>query len=229
MNETGVAQARLMHRQAVGAHHVLKGGALLADLQLAITVGALEVEVQIDEQLVDRLILETELLAQDQDPARAQTVMNALDQGSPLLGLNKLQGEVEHHHRGVLNLDVADIGLHQLHRHLGFETGEVGTGALDHGVGEIHRRDAATGLADMAAHRLSGGAQRTAEVIESALGLGVAGGHHADGRDDVAVTRHRALDHVGKDIDDLFVKAEITQTGDGGGKYLIFGMHAGAT
>ena len=58
MGEAGLPQAGLMHRQAVGAHHVLKGGALLADLQLAITVGALEVEVQIDEQLVDRLILE---------------------------------------------------------------------------------------------------------------------------------------------------------------------------
>jgi len=87
----------------------------------------------------------------------------------------------------------------------------------------------AAGLGDVATHRLGGGAERTAEVVEPALGLGVTGGHHADGGDDVAVTRHRALDHVGEDIDDLFVKAKIPQSSDRGGKNLIFGMHAGAT
>jgi SAM-dependent methyltransferase len=65
------------------------------------------------------------------------------------------------------------------------------------------------------------------ELIEAALGLGVAGGHHADGGDDVAVTGHRALDHVGEDVDDLLVKAEVSQTGDRGGKNLI--VHADAT
>ena len=103
----------------------------------------------------------------------------------------------------------------------------MGAGALDHGVGEIHRRDLAAGLVDMAAHRLGRGAKGAAEIVQAALGLGVAGGHHADGGDDVAVTRHRALDHVGEDIDDLFVKAKIPQLGDGGGKNLI--VHAGAT
>ncbi len=59
--------------------------------------------------------------------------------------------------------------------------------------------------------------------------LGVAGSHHADGGDDVAVARHRPLDHVGEDIDDLFVKAKVPQSGDRGGKNLVFGMHACAT
>ncbi|MNF82093.1 hypothetical protein D3C84_643910 [compost metagenome] len=81
----------------------------------------------------------------------------------------------------------------------------------------------------MAAHGLGGGAQRTAEIIESALGLGVTGGHHADGGDDVAVTRHGSLDHVGEHVNDLFVKTKIPQAGDGGSKNLIFGMHVCAT
>ena len=108
-------------------------------------------------------------------------------------------------------------------------TNSTGAGALDHRVGEIHRRDTATGLADMAAHCLGRGPQRTAEIIESAHRLGVTGGHHTDGGDDVAVTRHRALDHIGKYVDDLFVKTEIPQSGDRGGKNLVFGLHAGAT
>ena len=61
MDETGIPQTGLMHRQAVGAHHVLKGSAFLADLQLAVAIGPLEVEMQIDEQLVDRFIFEAEL------------------------------------------------------------------------------------------------------------------------------------------------------------------------
>ena len=86
------------------------------------------------------------------------------------------------------------------------------------GWGEIHRRDLAAGLGDVAAHGLGRGAEGAAEIVEAALGLGVAGGHHADGGDDVAVTGHRALDHVGEDVDDLLVKAEVSQTGDGAAK-----------
>lgn len=92
MGETGVPQARLMDRQGIGAHHVLKGGALLADLQLAVAVGPLEVEVQVDEQLVDLLVIEAELLAQDEDAAGAQAVKDALDQGRPLLGRDETAG-----------------------------------------------------------------------------------------------------------------------------------------
>ena len=69
VGETGVPQARLMDRQGCRCASRSQKGALLADFQLAVAVGPLEVEVQVDEQLVDLLVIEAELLAQDKDAA----------------------------------------------------------------------------------------------------------------------------------------------------------------
>ena len=72
-------------------------------------------------------------------------------------------------------------------------------------------------------------AEGAAKIVQTALWLGITGSHHADGGDDVAVARYRPLDHVGEDVDDLFVKAKVPQSGDRGSKNLVFGMHACAT
>ena len=63
VGETGVPQAHLMDARSVGAHHVLKGGALLADLQLAVAVGRLKSRCRSMSSSLTCLVIEAELLA----------------------------------------------------------------------------------------------------------------------------------------------------------------------
>ena len=66
MVKTGFLQPLPMASHRIGPQHIFQQGALLADLQLAVAIGALEIQVQVDDEIADRRILKLELLAQDQ-------------------------------------------------------------------------------------------------------------------------------------------------------------------
>ena len=81
MDKTGSGQAGLMGRDCVGAQHVFQQGALLADFQLAVAIGAFEIQMQIDDEIADRFIFEFEFFAQNEQSTRPQTLVDALHQG----------------------------------------------------------------------------------------------------------------------------------------------------
>ena len=74
--------------------------------------------------------------------------------------------------------------------------------------------NAAAGLAQMTPHHQGGCSQRTAQIIQPAAGLSMALCHHANGGENVGITRHRALDHVRENLDHLVVKTEVAQLVD---------------
>ena len=61
--------------------HIFQQGALLADLQLAVAVGALEIQVQIDDEVADCTVIKLEFFTQDQQAAGPEPLIDALEQG----------------------------------------------------------------------------------------------------------------------------------------------------
>ncbi|MNJ59680.1 hypothetical protein D3C77_553770 [compost metagenome] len=55
-----------MFFKAVGFHHVFNGTALLGNFQFAITIGALEGDMQVGEECVFLRIVEAQLFRKDQ-------------------------------------------------------------------------------------------------------------------------------------------------------------------
>ena len=98
MGKSCLVQARLVAGHSVGAQDIFQQRTFLTDLQLAVTIGAFEIQVQINDEIADGLILELEFFAQDQEPAGAQTLVDAAQQRQTLARVDKLQGKVEHYH-----------------------------------------------------------------------------------------------------------------------------------
>ena len=93
----------------IDPHDVLESGALLADLQFAVAVGAFEVQVKATE-----VVLCGQLLGHDQDAAARQAGSNTAQQRQPVLGREELQDVVQDHHLGAVDFDLADIAFHPL-------------------------------------------------------------------------------------------------------------------
>ncbi len=66
MVKTGLVQSLPVAVHRIGPQHIFQQGTLLADLQLAVAIGALEIQVQVDDEIADGRILELELLTEDQ-------------------------------------------------------------------------------------------------------------------------------------------------------------------
>ena len=126
---------------------------------------------------------------------------------------DELQGEVERHQRGGLELQGEDVGLDHLDRQQLLEHGVLGMqvlgAALDHGRRVVHGDHPAVVAAHMAAQGLGHGAERASEVVQGAVRLGELRGEHAKVLDDGRVARHRALDHVRKDLGHVLVEDEV--------------------
>ncbi|MNP53507.1 hypothetical protein D3C76_1479880 [compost metagenome] len=54
--------------------------------------------VHVEQQLADGGIFEAELLRQHQRAARVQPLINFVQQQLTIVGLEELQGKVQHHH-----------------------------------------------------------------------------------------------------------------------------------
>jgi len=167
-------------------------------------------------------IVEAQLFREDQCPARQQRLANAPQQRQALLWGDKLQGEVQGHHRGGFELQGEDIALDHLHGQQLLEHRvlaiEVFAAALDHRGGVVHGDHPATLGAYMAAQGLGHGTQGRAQVIQHATRLGKLRGQYAEVLDDGGVTRHRALDHVREHPHHILVKGEVRHLGQGLGE-----------
>ena len=91
----------------IDPHDVFERGALLADFQFAVAVGAFEIQVESIE-VVDC----GKLLGDDQDTTARQPGTNTPQQRQPILGRKELQDVVEDHHLRVVDFDLANIGCH---------------------------------------------------------------------------------------------------------------------
>ena len=100
-----------MFFEAVGLHDVFNGAALLCDFQLAIAVGPLEGHMQVGEQTVLFGITETQLFREDQGAARQQRLTDTAQQRQALFRGDKLQGEIQRHHRRGFKFQRQDIAL----------------------------------------------------------------------------------------------------------------------
>ena len=105
-----------------------------------------------------------------------------------MLGRDELQGEIQDYHGGIFDLGVTDVTFADLDRDVGFEGAQMATAAFDHGGRVVDADDAAIIKRKMTPHHQGGGAERTAEIVQGAAGLGETFGHHANGRKNVGVT-----------------------------------------
>ena len=169
--------------------------------------------MQVGEQGVFGRVIEAQLLREDQRAAGQQGLVDALQQPQALLGLDKLQGEVQRHQGGRLELQGENVRLTHLHRQQLLEHRVLGVqvfaAALDHGLRVVHGNHPAIGDLHMPAQGLGHRAEGAAQVIQHAVRLGELGGEHAEVFDDGRVARHRTLDHVRKHAHHVFVKGEV--------------------
>src|SRR5690606_1166189 len=111
--KTGRTNACLVTVDGFRNQHVLQCGALLAYLEIGITLHVLELVVHVDQQVVDCIICEADLFRQDQDAAGLHAVGNALNESRTQCRRYELQGEVEDNHRGLADLHVIYICAQQ--------------------------------------------------------------------------------------------------------------------
>ncbi|MNL00190.1 hypothetical protein D3C87_1206150 [compost metagenome] len=189
--------------------------------------------MQIGEQRVFFGIVEAQLLREDQRAARQQRLANAREQRRALIGGDELQGEVQRHHRGGLEVEGENVAFDHFDRQQLLEhrvlTVEVFAAALNHRCRVIHSDYPATVGAHVATQGLSDSAQGRAEVVEHAVRLGELRGEHAEVFDDGRVTRHRALDHVREHPHHVFIEGEVGHLGQRLGENTIgFFAHGGS-
>ncbi|MCY1422384.1 hypothetical protein D9M71_380610 [compost metagenome] len=190
--------------------------------------------MQVGEQRVFLLVFETQFFREDQGAAGQQRLTDARQQCRALVRGDELQGEVQRHHRGRLELQGEDVAFDHLHRQQLLEhrvlTVEVLAAAFDHRRRVIHSDDAATIGAHVAAQGLGHGTQRRAQVVEHAARLGELRGEHAEVFDDGRITRHRALDHVREHPHHVLVEGEVRHLGQRlGEKAIGFFAHGGSS
>src|SRR5690606_39394847 len=102
--------------QTVGLHHISNGAALLGDLQFAIAISTLEGDMQVGEQILLLLVLETQFFREDQRATRNQRLADIGQQGGTLFAGNELQREVQRHQGGGLKLQLENVRLDYLDR-----------------------------------------------------------------------------------------------------------------
>jgi len=211
-----------MFFEAVGLHDVFDGAALLGDFQFAVAVGAFERDMQVGEQRMFFNIVEAQLFREDQRTARQQRLADTPKQRQALGRGDELQGEIQRHHRGRLELQREDIALDHLHRQQLLEhrvlAVKVLTATLDHRCRVIHSDHPAAVGTYMPAQRLGHRAKGGTEVVEHTVGLGKLRGEYAKVFDDRRVTRHRAFDHVREHPHHVLVKGEVRHLGQGLGE-----------
>jgi hypothetical protein len=115
MFKPGFMQAGFVRFDRIGQHDVFQHAALLADFQLAVAVGTLKVVMHVEQQFANMRIFETEFFGQhqrapDSAPDKPYPEWPGVHRGQ------KLNGEVQHHHGGVVDGDITNIAFHNLDR-----------------------------------------------------------------------------------------------------------------
>ena len=128
--------------QGVRYQDIFQGGALLADLQVAVSVGALEVVIALYPPGVVALVEVDGFFREDQHAAWLQRGVEPGQQGFAFFRRKKLQGEVENHHARGLIIEGADIAFDDLDGVPGALDSQGFPGTFDHGRRDIHRGEA---------------------------------------------------------------------------------------
>src|SRR5471030_1140033 len=200
-----------MHVNGVGQHHIFQHASFLTDFEFAVAVGALEIVMHVVEQFTDVFIFKTEFFRQHQRSTRTHPLIHLIEQTLTIVGLQKLQSKIEHDHGRVAQFDIQNISFNDVHWRIGPECVDVATAAFEQGRRVIDSNNFATCDVNITTHRERGGTQRTAQVINPAVRLYKALGQHTNHRNNIGVTQHGALDHVGEDFGNAFIKRPVAE------------------
>ena len=102
MIKPSLTQAGFMGFNAVRQHHVFQHAAFLTDLQFAVTVGAFEVVMHVEQQFADVVIFETEFFRQHQRAARIEPLIDFIEDRLAIARLHAI-------HHLVTALGFADL------------------------------------------------------------------------------------------------------------------------
>ena len=86
----------------LGHQHIFQRLPFLGDLEVAVTLLALEIVVQVDQVLIQARVGQGEFFREDQNVTRHHRLTNALQQSLALLNGDELERIVHDHHAGIV-------------------------------------------------------------------------------------------------------------------------------
>ena len=119
-----------------------------------------------------------------------------------------MQGEIQRHHGRILDSNHPDVTTHHINRCTATVAFNNGLTAVDHRLRVIDSNNPTVALTYTVAHSNCCCSQRAAKIVELSLFTGIAGSNQTDHGDDHAITRHRALYHIGEDSGDRLIKGK---------------------
>lgn len=113
MTEARLPQSLDMGFPGFGYQHVFEGLAFFRDLQITVTLGALEVVMHVDHEGIHVRFGQGYFLRKDQDVSGLHGLTEPLQQGQALVNRNELERVVEDAHTRVVVVLLGDVALDQ--------------------------------------------------------------------------------------------------------------------
>ncbi len=187
---------------------VFESSALAADFQIAVCILPFEFMMHLDQQFLHLGIFLSHFLREYENAAVDQAVVDPADHGVALLEGKELKCVIHDDHRGLRDIDLANITFDYRDIDLAVVGGNDLAASPDHRWREIDRDDFTARGRDVVTHSQCSGTERATQVITPGAGPHVTGRKHADRIDGCRVAGDRTLEHIGKYIRDRVVELE---------------------